>query len=263
MKTPPIRGVTRFGSQSVTARSILVAALAMTVFLPWLPAQEKKQHGGDEISTSAFLYTNPDPNAGGGIRGEVINPSMPLSGAFALPPSEPRFVYKGEITGENKRSFIVRGLPVEKYDLILVFDRKFYEGLNLHRGENTLTGEDRKGIEKILSESEPFFNVKVIHRIEGVSDPGHGYARGICSFLRTRESTSLAGTVYTDHRRSLKLLLVQDVGPGWQVERTREIFVAQIKAGKNVYEHVYRKTLGGIRVLDKIKNLGQINLTSH
>lgn len=210
-------------------------------------------------TTGKYLYTEPDAAAGGGIKGEIVMPKKPIAAVFALPPDEPRFVYKGKITGPKNRGFLFEGLPVRQYDLIVVFDDEFYEGLRLNRGENTLSQRDIKLVENILNKSEPFFNEKVIHRLEGKT----GYkqeARCICTFLRAK-GAALASIGYSGHRRSFKLALLMDVGPGWQVVRTREIYTIFAKPEKGIVRHAYREYLGGIRVIDNIKDIGKISLS--
>jgi len=219
-----------------------------------------------QVSRSRYLYTAPDPSARGGIRGTVAGPGEPLSGVFALPPDEPRFVYKADLTDSGRRSFAFTGLPVAKYDLVVVFENAFYEGLRLDRGESgTLTAEDRRRIGEIIEGSEPFFNRKVLHRLQGVTGRMEGRARAICTFVRTKGALGfLDGKMYPDHRRSLKLVLLEDVGPGWQVVKTREIYVTQIPpdSGRDVIRHVYTPVLTGIRVVDKVKDLGELTLAS-
>jgi len=218
-----------------------------------------------QVGQSKYLYTKPDASAGGGIKGTITRPQIPLSAVFALPPDEPRFVYKGTVTrGAAGSGFVFTGLQTARYDLLLVFDNAFYEGLTLNRGDDTLTPEDQRLIRKIIMKSEPFSNRKEIHRMLGKTGKMTGKARCMCTFVRTdRAMGFIDGKWYRDHRRSFKLVLVEDVGPAWQVVKTREIYVTQIKpaSGKDVIRHVYRPYLGRIRVTDKMKDLGKINLS--
>lgn len=238
-----------------------------------------------EDCSSTYLYTKTDPSAGGGIKGEIAGTGQPLIGVFALPPHEPRFVYRGTVRGGG-REFVFSGLPVAKYDLILLFEDMIYEGLNLNRGENTLTSKDKQLIKEIIDKSERFFNKKIIYRMAGTTGKLTGTARCICTFRRTakssydsyvhpnvihpnvrrdsadhkRQSNSGQSSQKGQHRHSYKLVLLQDVGPGWQVERTREIALGWI-TGTVYPEHAHRKYLSGIRVTDSVKDLGKINLT--
>ena len=215
-----------------------------------------------QVSIGKYLYTKPDPSAEGGIRGQITGRQEPLVAVFALPADEPRFVYKGTVTGSEKKEFKFNGLPIGKYDLLLVFDDSFYEGLTLSRCEDSLLAKDRALIEKIISRSEPYFNKKVINRMLGKTGTMTGKARCICTFFRSKPSTGFSdGKTYTGRRQSLKLVLLEDVGPGWQVTKTREIYSNMVKPDSGIIKHVYRKHLGNIRVIDKVKDMGRIDLS--
>lgn len=214
-----------------------------------------------QVGTSKHLYTEPDPNAAGGIRSAITGVPKPLDAVFAIPPDEPLLVYKGTVTGLEKQAFEFRGLPVSRYDLVLVFDDTVYEGLRLTRGDDALTRNDMASITNIVMRSEPYFNEKTIHRLAGTTGHMEGHARAFCTFLRSLTSTGFSdGKPYHDHRRSLKLALLEQVGPGWQVADTREIYVKMVKPGTGHVAHVYARNLGRIRVVDSVKDLGVIDL---
>jgi len=202
------------------------------------------------------LYTAPDPAAKGGISGRIISPLLPIQQVLAIPPDEPRLVYEGSITGADKRSFAFNGLPMRKYDLIVIYEQHFYEGLHLQRGESTLTPQDHAKITKTVLASEPYFTKKFVHRAEGTTGRGN-LARAICTFLRDRSSAE----GHWEHRRTFKLIMFKDVGPGWQVVRARDLFPVSIKPDSVLPQHHYTDTLGGIRVSDYMKDLGEIRLT--
>jgi hypothetical protein len=191
------------------------------------------------------LYTEIDPTSQGGITGEITHPAAAIVQILAIPPDEPRCVYKGDVTGTR---FSFRGLPMRKYDLVVIYDNSFYEGLNLNRGSNTLTAADHTKIETTIKKCEPYFTDKVIHRVEGNTGRGN-QARCICTFRREDK-----GQV----RRTFKVLMLQDVGPGWQIVRARDLYPLWTPNGKPV--HTYRPRLGGIRVTDHVTDLGTINL---
>ncbi|MBL7075952.1 MAG: hypothetical protein ISS31_00640 [Kiritimatiellae bacterium] len=202
------------------------------------------------------LYTKSDPTAKGGIQGRIASPSLPLESVLAIPADEPRFVYEARIMDDDRRSFYLTGLPMRKYDLIVIYKDRFYEGLRLHRDPNTLAAEDRKKIKTTVDACEPYFKKKFIHRLEGTTGRGN-QARAICTFLR--DAGSAEG--HSEHRRTFKLLMFKDVGPGWQVVRARDLFPVSFKAGKPLPRHNYSEQLGGIRVTRSIKDLGEIKLT--
>ena len=234
-------------------RAAACAAAALSI-CALLPAQ---------VSTGRYLYTEPDPSAGGGIRGGVAHPEKPLRAALAVSADDPRKVYLGTVTGKDRRAFVFKGLPVDRYDLVLVFENVFYEGLTLLRGKSDLTSGDREAIETAVRASEPFFNRKVIHRLAGRTGRLTGSARCVCTFVRTRSALGfLDGKRYPGHRRAFKTVSIENVGPGWQVARTRELYTVQADPGGGEDEpaHVFDPALGGIRVTDNVKDLGAMRL---
>jgi hypothetical protein len=194
------------------------------------------------------LYSEPDAASGGGIHGVVTHPGKPIEQILAIPPDEPRLVYQGSISGAKKNEFSFHGLPMRKYDLIVIYDNEFYEGLNLHREENTLTTEDRAKIDATLKRSEPFFKEKIVHRLEGTTGRSNE-ARCICTYLRPEGNR---------FRRTFKIVMLMDVGPGWQVVRSRDLYPLWTSQGRPTHHHSAR--LGSIRVTDQVKDLGTINL---
>ena len=206
-------------------------------------------------AASSRLYTKPDPSAKGGIKGRMASPATPIAQILAIPPDEPRLVYEGAVSGTDRREFLFSGLPMRKYDLVVIYEGSFYEGLNLHRDENTLTRDDKRKIEEIVQASEPFFTKKVIHRVEGTTGRGN-FARCICTFLRDRMDDTGKG-----QRRTFKLMMLKDVGPGWQVVRARDLYPLYVDAAHALPGHRYSKALGGIRVADYIKDLGDVRAT--
>jgi len=205
------------------------------------------------------LYTEPDASAGGGIRGSVSQPALPIAQILAIPPDEPRLVYQGTITGSHSRHFEFRGLPMRRYDLVVIYEDRFYEGLRLQREDDTLSREDRGKIEAILLKSEPFFTKKFIHRLEGTTGRGN-FARGICTFLRDRKSELYAGGAVQGYRRTFKIVILKDVGPGWQVVRTRDLYPVTVQPKSARPEHNFSEDLQGIRVSDYVKELGPLKL---
>ena len=202
------------------------------------------------------LYSAPDLSAAGGVKGEIVSPRRPVLEVLAIPPDEPRLVYRAKVGGPNRRTFSVTGLPMRKYDLVVIYDDAFYEGLDLHRGEDTLTNEDRQKIQATIRKAEPYFTKKTIHRLEGTTGRGN-LCRCICTYMRDRPSTN--GRLY---RRAFKIVILKDVGPGWQVVRARDIYPTWIDPARIEARHTYSRKLGRIRVTDHVKDLGGINLTA-
>lgn len=200
------------------------------------------------------LYTKPDPEAKGGIKGSITTPSLPVLSVLAIPPDEPRLVYEAKISGPDRREFMLTGLPMRKYDMVVIYDDRYYEGLNLHRGESTLTDEDKQKIAATVQKAEKYFTKKTIHRLEGETGRGNR-SRAIVTYLRDRSSTN-----GKDFRRSLRLIMLKDVGPGWQYERSRDLYPTWCKPQFANPKHYNVKELGRIRVTDEIKDLGGLRL---
>ena len=210
---------------------------------------------------SNYLYTSPDATAGGGIHGHIAIPNKPILKIFAQAPDEWKHVYLGEVMGDQ-REFRFTGLPVGKYDLFVLYRDGFYEGLTLTREDNTLTDADQASIKAAIMKSTPFFNEKAIHRCEGTT--GHaGQARCVLQEVRTRPITLQSAEVRADIQvRSIKLALSEDVDIGWSVVNTREIVRQEVAATdtRGILPHHLSTNLGDIRVIDTIKELGELSL---
>ncbi len=241
---------------TMTYRPSGVRLLVMMTML-WTMVPTAQAQRGDPAIRDKYLYTNPDPAAEGGIQGTIAYPDDRLVHALAMPPHEPRFVYLGTVT-DNGRGFIFRGLPVAKYDLVLAFERDFYEGITLSYDDNTLTAADIESIADHINKSEPFYDVKRIHRTEGTTGR-EGTARSVLQELRTRE---IRRTVAGARVRSLKLALSEDVNIGWQLVRTRQILHQEPHPQhfQELLRHHYHPRLGDIRVVTRIRDLGELDL---
>lgn len=210
------------------------------------------------------LYTTPDANATGGIEGRVAYPERPIEQILAIPSDAPQLAYQGVVDGADRRSFRFDGLPMRSYDLVVIYDDAFYEGLRLRRGESTLTDDDLAKIKAMIDKSEPFFTVKTIHRMEGTTGRG-GLARGICTFLRDAKSGFALAKQdgkweREDYRRTFKLVMLKDVGPGWQIVRTRDLYPVWSEPDRPMPRHAYRRELARIRVADRVKDVGELDL---
>jgi len=207
------------------------------------------------------LYTTTDPTASGGITGTITRPAKPIVQILAMPPDEPELVYEGQITGPNRQGFSFEHLPLAKYDLFVVYERDFYEGLELTYEPDTLTEKDRQSISYIVNASDPFFNKKVIHRVAGTTGRSN-VAR--CVVTQYRDGP---GTVSADYealkgvsRRTFKLIWLKDVGVGWQVVQKRDLYPVTVALALLTPSHHFSKVLSRIRVTDQVKPLGDIEL---
>ena len=242
-----------------TGRIAVVISLICTALLAWDEIPRPQPPG--DISTGKYLYTAPDASSKGGIKGRIVNPPDYVVGVFAMCPNQPKWCYAATRSGEKKREFEFTGLPMEKYDLVILYKSAVYEGLTLCRDESTLTAKDRQMIEAQVAKSEPFFDQKIILRLDGKTGKGEE-ATGIAAFIRNKSSTDNAvGSIFTDHRRSVKIIHMMQVGPGWQLAIDREIYVNFLKPGTGPDIKDYNRIrLGNIRVTDSVKNLGDIDL---
>lgn len=215
-----------------------------------------------KTAQSTRLYTKPDPAASGGIRAKLAAATMPVQQAFAIDNGNPKLVYQGAVA-EDGREIGFAGLPTAIYDLLLVAPDRFYEGCRLARGPDTLTDRDRTNIAFTIYKSVPFFDTKKIHRCEGLTGRS-GKVRCILQEVRTRPVTLQSGEVRSDIQvRSIKLAFLEDVGEaGWQMVQTREIVRTEVGPHdlKGLLPHCYLPVLGGIRVVDTDKDLGELNL---
>ncbi len=223
------------------------------------PSAAQKFQGGKQAEKRDRLYTVPDPDAHGGIDGRVTHPSKPIEKVLALPYDDPARVYEGQVTGANKSSFRFSGLPMDRYGLIVIYDDAMYEGLTLSLDDTTLTADDRKGINDVIQRSEAFFSHKIIHRLEGTTGRG-GDARAICTFYRDTPAEAYMFETRTGYRRTFKLVVLKQVGPGWQIARTRDLHPIWITPDKMTVKHRFKSELSGLRVTDSIKDLGNLML---
>ena len=213
----------------------------------------------EKMYSGKYLYTQPDLTLGGGMKGRISSPTNAIMAIFALPPHEPKFVYMGAL-GED-HAFEFSGLPAAKYDLFIAYEHEVFEGLTLNRYKNTLTDADRKSIDYIINRSDRFFEKKVIHRVSGVTGKKTGKARAVVSLIRLGPVTDMSNNTYAGaHKRNYKVFFLEDVGPGYQVAKTRDVLSKFVEPGKEVPKWNYRPYLSSIRVTDSIKDLGNIDL---
>jgi len=210
---------------------------------------------------STRLYTAPDPSARGGLALRLPASAPALAAAVAVPALSRERAYLGRVAPDG-RSAQFEGLPVDRYDLLLVFDDWFAEGFLLSRDPDTLSDSDRRAIRETVNRSVPFFDTKALHRCEGVGGR-NGHAAAVLQEVRTRPVTLQDASVRTDIQiRSLKLAFFEEVGPGWHLVRTRELLRQEVGPGqtKGVLRHVFAPSLQGVRVMDSIRDLGELEL---
>ena len=212
---------------------------------------------------STALYTEPVPDLESGFKGKITSPDKPIQQIFASSTTDYKHLYKGKVSGQDKQKFIFKGLPIGKYDLVILYDNIFYEGLTLNREQkSTLNNTDISSIKKIIQESTPFFNKKRIHRIKGKQSKYK--ARCVFQEVRTRPIKLQSSATRNDIQvRSIKLGLLKDTGVGWALMETREIVRQEVVKATDhtgLLKHEYNNLLQGIRTIGNMKNLGKIDL---
>jgi len=236
-----------------------LTVLSFTLLLPIPVLLAGKVTGTQQ---SSRLYTKCDPAAPGGFHARLVAFANPVQQAFAIDNGNPKLVYQGTVT-EGGKEIQFTGLPTAIYDLVLVAPDRFYEGCRLARDPDTLTDRDRSNIAFTVNKSVPFFDTKKIHRCEGATGR-NGKVRCVLQEVRTHPVTLQDATVRTDIQvRSIKLAFLEDVGEiGWQMVQTREILRTEVGPTdiKGILPHCYLPVLGGIRVVDTDKDLGELNL---
>ena len=277
----------------MNARNTLTLAAILTasaMFAAGVKIDPGNMSPYSKTQVGAKLYSDPDPEASGGIRGVLKDMPSDLLGVVAVPQRFTEIVSRDEGTGgtaaKNARnttkevqvsaylatlgsssSFSFRGLPPGKYDLLVVCDNAMYDGILLAREINTLTDADIKVIKAKVDESNPFFNIKNIQRIEGVPG-GYGKARALGQDMRTLPVTLQSAEVLTHIQiRSLKIYQFEQIGttktgPMWAVKRTRELVRQEVGPPdtKGPIPNYFCQALQGIRVSTSVKDLGTIAL---
>ncbi len=238
----------------IQASTILSIALTIFQSAPILFATtEIEQHR---------LYTPPAPQASGGISGSIAAPQKNARQILAIPRTQQHKAYRAQL-GPDGKTFSFRGLPMDHYDLIVFYDDHVYEGIRLSRENNSLTSKDESQISTIIEKSEPFFTIKEIHRLAGQTGRGSD-AMGFVTFARDRKAEMYDGPVIrSGMRRTHKLVFLRQVGPGWQIARTRDLYPIWIEqdAKHNLRpRHTYSAKLAGIRVTTQMRTLDSLDL---
>lgn len=270
--------------------SALACAAAVTTVLAGVKINPGNMSPYSKTHVSVNLYTKPNLDAPGGIKGVVTENPSEVLGVVAMPQKFPNVSSLDDVEGGNSaknarnvnkdmtnqvylanlgsdNAFSFNGLPPGKYDLLVLCDNCFYEGLLLNREEQSLNESDAKAIKAKLAESNPFFNVKNQHRIEGQSG-AYGKARVLEQEVRTLPVTLQSAEVLKNIQiRAIKLCLMESVGSSrlgvhWEMKKSREITRQEVGPPdtKGVIPGYFCKALQGIRVSTAVKDLGTLKL---
>ncbi len=280
--------------QRTRPRTMAILALLTTTLAATLFAAIKIDPGNmspySKTQVGINLYTPPDPSASGGIIGRLEGAQSEVLGVLAMPQRFPNVSALENVTGgtsaKNARNintsmtnevylaelgsndtFSFTGLPPGKYDLFVLCEDAFYEGLLLNRGQSNLTQPDLDSIKSKLDESNPFFNRKNHHRTLGQSGY-YGTARVLLQEVRTLPVTLQSAEVLNHIQiRSIKLCLMESVGSTglgthWQMKKSREITRQEVGPPdtKGVIRGYYCAALQGLRVSFRVRDAGTITL---
>lgn len=270
----------------------VIAVLATASVVAGIKINPGNMSPYSKTHVSINLYNKPDPNAAGGMKGVISGNPSEVLGVMAMPQKFPNISAMEDLEGGaaaknarninkdmtnqvylaglgNDNAFTFYGLPPGKYDLFVLCENCFYEGLQLSREGNALTELDVKAIKAKITESNPFFNVKNQHRIEGLSG-AYGKARVLEQEVRTLPVTLQSAEVIKHIQiRSIKLCLMESVGTSklgthWEMKKTREITRQEVGPPdtKGVIPGFFCKALRGIRISTSLKDLGTLTLAS-
>ena len=205
---------------------------------------------------TANLYTKPVPGAAGGISGRV---NTELTHAVALHRDRVS-CYRAEIS-DGGQAFRFSGLPTGKYDLVFITKSGgIYEGLFLGESRDSMTGIMRQKLDERVLKADTFFNKARLHRF-GVTEDGN-----LClAFVeRVRDTLILkqSGETLNSNLRRFEIIDLAKATDNWQMMTSRHIYreEAPVGEGMGFNDHRHLPGLGNLRVIDTVKDLGNIVL---
>lgn len=227
-------------------RSSLLCACWIAAAL-WTPPQTL-------LAGSNSIYTSPDPAAAGGI---VLSVDAPLTRALAVERDRSR-VFDASLSADGRQATF-QGLPTGKYDLMLLTkNRNVLEGFALGAEPRGLSETSLKNLRDRVATGDTFFNRWTIHRI------GMDAENAVVFVERLRDKTiyQQSSEVLAGNVRRYELLEMRQAADTWQVSATRHLYreVEPLEPSPPFFKHTFLPALGGIRVIDQPKNLGNLNL---
>jgi len=124
-------------------------------------------------------------------------------------------------------------------------------------GFRPLSAEDRAGVEKVVWQSEDFFNEKTIARMGGNGQ----YARLFVEQVRDRKTYDPGGAVLKNQLvRRFDLTWMRKAGQLWQIHRNRHLFRERRDMSRpgRTLRFLHVPALGGIRVGEETVRLPPI-----
>ena len=200
------------------------------------------------------IYTPADPGAAGGI---ALSVDTPLLRAIALERDRTR-VFDAVVSPDGKQASF-HTLPTGKYDLVLLTrNRNVVEGLNLGAEPADLSTTSLKNLQNRVATGDTFFNRWTIHRIGIEGDTALVFVER----LRDKATFQQSGGILPGNVRRFELLEMRRAADNWQVGSTRHLYreAEPVEPNPPFFKHSFLPALGGVRVIDQPKNLGNLNL---
>jgi len=203
------------------------------------------------------IYTAPDPAATGGIEGTA---PMPLAHALAVEHGR-LHVYRADLTDGGK-TFQFHHLPVGKFDLVLIAaDNTVFEGLALGGPPANPDPVSEQHLRARVGAADSFFNRFAILRTGVNGDQALAFVERI----RDRLTLQQSGEKLDANFRRLEIIELAKAGDDWQMSATRHIYREEEPARENppFMKHFFVSAIGNLRVVDTVKQLGELTLPSH
>jgi len=200
------------------------------------------------------IYTAPDPASPGGIEGSS---PLPLTHALAVERGRLK-VYRANLDSGGK-AFRFPNLPVGKYDLVLISSGGIvFEGLDLGAPAGGLDPISRENLEKRISAADSFFNRHAAHRIGTTGDQSLIFVERI----RDRTILKQSGATLDANLRRFEIIELARAADDWQMTTTRHIYREEdpVRTSPAFMKHFFVSTIGNLRVVDTVKQLGALAL---
>jgi len=211
-------------------------------------------------ASQAEKFHDTPPGGPGGIR-VAVQPIADLEEAIVVEATEYK-TYLADID-RGAGTVAIRGLPPGKYDLVLKFRDKVFEGITLDPpdGLAELPRDARDGVEEVTWMSEDYFNIKRIVRMGG----NPGTVKLLVEQVRDKKTFDPGGTVLAGILiRRLDLCELRKTGKIWTVKMNRHLFREERKMGGPGTELAfgYAPALSSIRVGDEVAALPDFDAAS-
>ncbi len=193
-----------------------------------------------------YLYAKTDPKDTGGITVKLEAGKHKISHVIAFG-RKSRKPFLGHFSPDG-RSADFKNLPIDKYDLVVVTEDTFYEGLQLVRkNDPTTVKAEAEAITKEVKGVEAFFDGKKVERIEIENLKACSLVQQWRIKVALAESgAKLKGTIH-----SIDLIWFEKPLKGWQLVKRRQLYREELPH-KQAFQHKYMKTLSNFRVAKKV-----------